>query len=148
LEGLVENFDDFFGLNKTTKQLRQITSDLNMIKLFESASKTSGSCGPSLVRLPFRFKNVASIHQTTVTRPIPSILATEEEGCSEEFLMTCAQQGLANSTTIGEDHCRCFETRGVPGPTSELSPRAPAQMGRRKVEREGGKGSSRREAGV
>jgi hypothetical protein len=23
-------------------------------------------------------------------------------------------------------NCRCFETRGVPGPTSELSPRAPA----------------------
>jgi hypothetical protein len=45
-------------------------------------------------------------------------------------------------------NCRCFETRGVPGPTSEMSPRAPAQMGRRKAEREGGKGSSRREAGV
>jgi hypothetical protein len=27
---------------------------------------------------------------------------------------------------------------GVPGPTSEMSPRAPAQMGRRKAEREGG----------
>jgi hypothetical protein len=39
----------------------------------------------------------------------------------------------------GEDYCRCFETRGVPGPTSELSPRAPAQMGRREAEREGGK---------
>jgi hypothetical protein len=26
-------------------------------------------------------------------------------------------------------NCRCFETRGVPGPTSEMSPRAPAQMG-------------------
>jgi hypothetical protein len=45
-------------------------------------------------------------------------------------------------------YCRCFETRGVPGPTSELSPCAPAQMGRRKAEREGGKGGSRREAGV
>jgi hypothetical protein len=45
-------------------------------------------------------------------------------------------------------NCWCFETRGVPGPTSELSPRALAQMGRRKVEREGGKGSGRREAGV
>jgi hypothetical protein len=45
-------------------------------------------------------------------------------------------------------NCRCFETLGVPGPTSESSPRAPAQMGRREVEREGGKGSSRREAGV
>jgi hypothetical protein len=45
-------------------------------------------------------------------------------------------------------NCRCFETRGVPGPMSELSPRAPAQMGRREAEREGGKGSSRREADV
>jgi hypothetical protein len=32
-----------------------------------------------------------------------------------------------------------FRPRGVPGPTSELSPRAPAQMGRREAEREGGK---------
>jgi hypothetical protein len=32
-----------------------------------------------------------------------------------------------------------FRTRGVPGPTSKLSPRAPAQMGRREMEREGGK---------
>jgi hypothetical protein len=29
---------------------------------------------------------------------------------------------------------------GVPGPTSKLSPRAPAQMGRRETEHEGGKG--------
>jgi hypothetical protein len=36
-------------------------------------------------------------------------------------------------------NCQCFETRGgVPGPTSELSPRAPAQMGRHEPEREGG----------
>jgi hypothetical protein len=35
--------------------------------------------------------------------------------------------------------CRRFETRGVPGPTSELSPRAPAQMSRREAEREGGR---------
>jgi hypothetical protein len=35
-------------------------------------------------------------------------------------------------------NCRRFETRGVPGPTSKLSPRAPAQMGRREAEREGG----------
>jgi hypothetical protein len=32
-----------------------------------------------------------------------------------------------------------FRTRGVPGPTSKLSPRAPAQMGRRETERERGK---------
>jgi hypothetical protein len=32
-----------------------------------------------------------------------------------------------------------FRTRGVPGPTSKLSPRAPAQMGRRETEREGEK---------
>jgi hypothetical protein len=37
--------------------------------------------------------------------------------------------------------------RGVPGPTSKLSPRAPAQMGRRETERKGAK-RSRRETGV
>jgi hypothetical protein len=36
-------------------------------------------------------------------------------------------------------NCRCFETQGVPGPTSKSSPRAPAQMGRREAEREGGR---------
>jgi hypothetical protein len=40
-----------------------------------------------------------------------------------------------------------FRTRGVPGPTSKLSSRAPAQMGRRETEREGGT-ESRRETGV
>jgi hypothetical protein len=34
-----------------------------------------------------------------------------------------------------------FRDRGVPGPTSEMSLRAPAQMGRREAEREGGGGA-------
>jgi hypothetical protein len=32
-----------------------------------------------------------------------------------------------------------FRPRGVPGPTSKLSPRVPAQMGRRETEHEGGR---------
>jgi hypothetical protein len=48
-------------------------------------------------------------------------------------------------------NCRRFETGGVPGPTSEMSPHAPAQMGRREAEREGGKkkapGARERERG-
>jgi hypothetical protein len=39
-----------------------------------------------------------------------------------------------------------FRTRGVPGPTSKLSPRAPAQMGRRETEREGGREAGGRQA--
>jgi hypothetical protein len=39
-----------------------------------------------------------------------------------------------------------FRDRGVPKPTSEVSPRAPAQMGRREAEREGGKWGGRRRA--
>jgi hypothetical protein len=39
--------------------------------------------------------------------------------------------------------CMCASvgilTPGVPGPTSKLSPRVPAQMGRRETEHEGGK---------
>jgi hypothetical protein len=40
-----------------------------------------------------------------------------------------------------------FRDGGVPGPTSEMSPRAPAQMGRRETEREGGKRQPERERG-
>jgi hypothetical protein len=36
-----------------------------------------------------------------------------------------------------------FRTRGVPGPTSKLSPRVPAQMGRRETEHEGGRNRQR-----
>jgi hypothetical protein len=36
-------------------------------------------------------------------------------------------------------HLSAFRDRGVPGPTSEMSSRALAQMGRRETEREGGK---------
>jgi hypothetical protein len=37
-----------------------------------------------------------------------------------------------------------FRPRGVPGPTSKLSPRVPAQMGRRETEHEGGEKGDRR----
>jgi hypothetical protein len=40
-----------------------------------------------------------------------------------------------------------FRPQGVPGPTSKLSPRAPAQMGRRETEREGGKPEGDRRKG-
>jgi hypothetical protein len=43
-------------------------------------------------------------------------------------------------------HLSAFRDRGVPGPTSEMSSHAPAQMGWREAEREGGK--RRPEAGV
>jgi hypothetical protein len=36
-------------------------------------------------------------------------------------------------------HMSAFRNPGVPGPTSKLSPRAPAQMVRRETEREGGR---------
>jgi hypothetical protein len=39
-----------------------------------------------------------------------------------------------------------FRPRGVPGPTSKLSPRAPAQMGRREAERKGGKAAGGRQS--
>jgi hypothetical protein len=50
---------------------------------------------------------------------------------------------LGEDTTIRSDwtriHLSAFRDRGVPGPTSEMSLRAPAQMGRREAEREGGR---------
>jgi hypothetical protein len=54
--------------------------------------------------------------------------------------------GYHHPLGLGYHSCYAFRDRGVPGPTSKLSPRAPAQMGRRETEREGG--GSRRETGV
>jgi hypothetical protein len=44
-------------------------------------------------------------------------------------------------------NCRRSKTGGVPGPTSEMSPRAPAQMGRREMEHEGGNHGGRHARG-
>jgi hypothetical protein len=41
---------------------------------------------------------------------------------------------------ISRTKLSAFRPRGVPGPTSKLSPRVLAQMGRRETEHEGGKG--------
>jgi hypothetical protein len=38
----------------------------------------------------------------------------------------------------GQFNLSAFRDRGVPKPTSEMSPHAPAQMGRREAEHEGG----------
>jgi hypothetical protein len=42
------------------------------------------------------------------------------------------------STLLRYQILSVFRPRGVPGPTSKLSPRVPAQMGRRGTEHEGG----------
>jgi hypothetical protein len=71
----------------------------------------------------------------------------------EPYECTVEERGraLASGRALTSGHfggaiVSAFRPRGVPGPTSKLSPRAPAQMGRRETEREGGK--SRRETGV
>jgi hypothetical protein len=72
-----------------------------------------------------------------------------------EVLVPCACDIVAiggalepcRSTAVGADgtlltspcFLSAFRNPGVPGPTSKLSPRALAQMGRRETEREGGK---------
>jgi hypothetical protein len=56
---------------------------------------------------------------------------------------TKGSQSLTSPTKLSASRRRtrlsAFRTRGVPGPTSKLLSRAPAQMGRRETEREGGK---------
>jgi hypothetical protein len=46
---------------------------------------------------------------------------------------------------VCNQYCRRFETGGSLGRRVKMSPRAPAQMGRRETEREGGKTGSRSE---
>jgi hypothetical protein len=55
------------------------------------------------------------------------------------FLNLCACKG----TCLTHACMSAFRPRGVPGPTSKLSPRVPAQMGRRETEHEGGKKGDR-----
>jgi hypothetical protein len=55
---------------------------------------------------------------------------------SSHTSLSCREHSLGGWRGI---NCRRFETRGVPGPTSKLSLCAPAQMGRRETEREGGR---------
>jgi hypothetical protein len=62
------------------------------------------------------------------------------------YIPHLAKIKLKKQATRGFEHATpqvmclsAFRDRGVPGPTSEMSLRAPAQMGRREAEREGGK---------
>jgi hypothetical protein len=68
----------------------------------------------------------------------------QAKGKPAAFVLPCAQVGCACSRgfpfwplpgapTVG------VSTPGVPGPTSKLPPRVPAQMGRHETEHEGGK---------
>jgi hypothetical protein len=54
-------------------------------------------------------------------------------------------KGLDRSK-VDKINCRRFDPGGVPGSTSELSPRVPAQMGRRGTEHEGGKKTGKGES--
>jgi hypothetical protein len=56
-------------------------------------------------------------------------------GITRQSLGSSPTRPLTGSSTI----VSAFRPRGVPGPTSKLSSRAPAQMGRRETEREGGR---------
>jgi hypothetical protein len=56
-----------------------------------------------------------------------------------DFEETFAPVARLESIRILLAYVSAFRTRGVPGPTSKLSPRALAQMGQRETEREGGK---------
>jgi hypothetical protein len=49
--------------------------------------------------------------------------------------------GLRCLDTFHRYHLSAFRPRGVPGPTSKLSLRVPAQMGRHETEHKGGKGN-------
>jgi hypothetical protein len=51
----------------------------------------------------------------------------------------CVVFGICTTDCLEDKSLSAFRPRGVPGPTSKLSPRAPAQMGRRETEHEGGK---------
>jgi hypothetical protein len=61
-------------------------------------------------------------------------------GIEKVFLFPNGIIGIPAKISVGDSR------PGVPGPTSEMSLRAPAQMGRREAEREGRKKGGRRRA--
>jgi hypothetical protein len=70
-----------------------------------------------------------------------SYLFTEYKiSCQITILSKNSKLPSASNKLVG------VSTPGVLGPTSKLSPRAPAQMGRRETEREGGNGAGGRQA--
>jgi hypothetical protein len=72
----------------------------------------------------------------------PSCLSRAQVGCAcSRGLQASTREGasgLTRAPTRPSPRGQRFEPGGVPGPTSKLSPRALAQMGRRETEREGG----------
>jgi hypothetical protein len=67
-------------------------------------------------------------------------LARQVEGVS---LIQASSMAVTFQCKIALRPVSAFRPRGVPGPTSKLSPRAPAQMGRRETEHEGGRNRQR-----
>jgi hypothetical protein len=57
----------------------------------------------------------------------------------ERHIFLCSSNLLMINNALIVAALSAFRDRGVPEPTSEVSPRAPAQMGRREAKREGGK---------
>jgi hypothetical protein len=89
--------------------------------------------------------NHLDFEKSTVSEAdVPMMMKLGYFGEAEKKLIRFAGE---ETTPKAKDDCRRFDPGGVPGPTSKLSPRAPAQMGRRETEREGGKPEGDRRKG-
>jgi hypothetical protein len=106
-----------------------------------SISSPSGGLSTAIAAVARRGKEyhvVAAVEGHELKTP-----ETEHRPGLESLMGSCSStrsRPLPGAPTIG------VSTPGVPGPTSKLSPRAPAQMGRREAEREGGKTAGGRQA--
>jgi hypothetical protein len=78
-------------------------------------------------------------------KPLPSVTLGKAFAECKIAFAECFRHSAKNAIPV----VSVFRDRGVPGPTSEMSPRAPAQMGRREAEHEGGRkvAGDRRERG-
>jgi hypothetical protein len=87
---------------------------------------------PPRLRLPRHLGAIVFLEHTPVSTPATTFAPSRRCDCggiSTRRLLPSASTPVLSA----------FRPRGVPGPTSELSPRVPAQMGRRETEHEGGK---------
>jgi hypothetical protein len=120
-----------------TKELRKATPQKKTLRRYKKSPRNGGVL-PSECPVP---TPDCPVHQgTAAQRLVPGGTQREDHRTVRWHTGLSGVESLRRQLST-------FRTRGVPGSTSKLSPRAPAQMGWRETEREGGK-RSQRETGV
>jgi hypothetical protein len=140
----VEEHDQYFVQKRNAagilglSSLQKITAAFRMLSYGVAADATD---------------DYVRIGESTAIESLRRFVSAVVEVFGEEYLRSPNEDDIARLLAIGDSRgfpgilgVGVSRPEGVPGPTSKLSSRAPAQMGRRGTEREGGKAAGGRRA--